>query len=138
MHSDSSRGFWAIIQEADFSQTYRFCRKLDNHWYFHIQVKQVYMNRSEFCQNPKILIFGPFLELFRPSWSNGIFFFQKLGFVIFLTLWLSNFMQRIRKNWSANPEILNCERTDGWTNKAKLIGHFRQHWCLKINNIAIK
>ena len=86
MHSDSPRGFWAKIQEADFSQTYRFCRKLDNHWYFHIQVKQVYMNRSEFCQNPKILIFGPFWNFLGPPDLTGFFFFQKLGFVIFLTL----------------------------------------------------
>lgn len=65
-----------------------------------------------FFSKPKNLIFGPFWELSRPSWPTEIFF-QKLGFVTFLTLRQSNFMQKIwKKNWWTNSDILVCGRTN--------------------------
>ena len=61
----------------------------------------------EFWENPWNLIFGTFWALLTQRDQ-----YQKSGFVTFLTLWLSNFMQEIRKNWWANSEIWRCERTD--------------------------
>ena len=63
------------------------------------------MNALDFCQNLKTL----FLELFGPYSHVGTFF-QKLRFVTFLTLRLSNFNQKISENWWAN-EIFRSELT---------------------------
>ena len=41
-------------------------------------------------------------------------FFKKLGFPIFLTLWLSNFMQKIRQ---VSSETLCCGQMNGQTDK---------------------
>ena len=84
---------------------------LEDHFYFHNQVKKVHMNWSDFCQNPKNLIFGSFFRIFGPSWLDRIFF-QKS---VFLTLWL---------DWWANSEIFGRERTEGKTKRGKFIEHF--------------
>ena len=49
-----------------------------------------------------------YLFVFFPSDLSN--FFQKSGSITCLILWLSNFMQKIRKNWWANSTILRCEQ----------------------------
>ena len=63
-----------------------------------------------FVKTPK----ATFLGIFGPSWSVETFF-QSWDFVTFLFLWLSNFIQKIRKNWYANWDLaLQMDRqTDG-------------------------
>ena len=83
-----------------------------------------YMNKSDFCQNPKNLTYEHFLELSEPSWHSRVFYFQRLDLVTFLILWLCNFMQKTRKKWWANSEILGCEcwkKMVGWMNKQSQI-----------------
>ena len=58
--------------------------------------KKVRMNELNYCQNPQNLIFGPFLDFFGSPDTTGLFF-QKLGFVILLNWWLSNFIQKNQK-----------------------------------------
>ena len=87
-------------------------------YYFHIQVKKVHPNILDFCRNPKNLIFRPFFRVFGPSWPVGTFFFQNLISITFLTLRLSNFMQKkIRRKCGANSEILQWEWMDGWMDR---------------------
>ena len=55
--------------------------------------KKVLMIGSHLCQNPKNLVFAPFLGLLGPSWPAGTYA-QKSDLVTFLTLWLSNLLKR--------------------------------------------
>ena len=64
---------------------------------------------------PDMPFFTPFLGLFGPSWPNKTFL-QKLDLVIFLTVWLPNFVQKISKNWWASFEILGFKKMKSrWT-----------------------
>ena len=60
-----------------------------------------------FVKTLKPSSFVPFYVFFPSDLSN---FFQKSGSITCLILWLSNFMQKIRKNWWANSTILRCEQ----------------------------
>ena len=81
-----------------------------------------------------------FLAIFRTFWvlTNPQDFLSKINLVYFLTLWLSNFKQKTRKNWWANSGILYYEQTnwltngraDGRTNRAKFIRNFHWRGCL--------
>ena len=69
------------------------------------------MSELKFCQNHKNLIFGPFLEHFRPLWPKGAFL-QKSSFVTFLTLWL---ISRKKSEKTDEPILRSCvanEKTD--------------------------
>ena len=72
--------------ELYFSKTCSFCRELEDHYYFHIQVKIVYMNELGFCQNPTKLIIGPFWGLF--GWAVLIHqnIFPKFTYYLHTTL----------------------------------------------------
>ena len=77
LDSDWSKSFWTTTQEL-------------------LEYKKVHLNGLDLCQNPKNLIFWAIFGLFGPSWPIGIVFI-KTGFVTFLTTWLPNVMQKIRK-----------------------------------------
>ena len=73
--------------------------------------KKVHMNELDFCQNPQNLIFERFLGLFGPSGLYETFF--KNGLSHFCYFGLSNFIQKISKNWRVISEILRCKRMNG-------------------------
>ena len=93
-NSDWSRGFWILTQEPDFTQTSGLCIKLEEHQYFHIQVKKVHLNGLDFCQNPENLDFGSFWGLFGSSGPAEISDIEFRHFSYFMT----NVIQKIR-NW---------------------------------------
>ena len=67
-----------------------------------------------------------FLGLFEFFWPIQTFF-QKSCFTTFLTLWLANFVQKIRKKLMSQLWDLQFQ-TDKWTHRAKLIWHFCLSW----------
>ena len=58
----------------------------------------------------KTSLLGHFWDFFGPHHWRDLFF-KNQTLSLFL-LHASNFMQKIRKNWRANPEILHCEWMD--------------------------
>ena len=125
--------FWLVFLDhksrTRFFSNVWFLKKVKRPLVLSYSSKKVQMNGLDFCQNPKNLIFGPFLGLFGPSWPDGTFS-SKSGLVTFLTLWLSNFMQKIRKKLISIFWHLGL-RTDGQKDGTKFIGHFRSQGCPK-------
>ena len=83
-------------------------------FFFLIQVKKYIRVDKIFTKTDKP--FWVVLGLLGPSWLAETFF-QKSGLLSLLILWLSNFMQKFRKNWWANFEVLCCERRDEQTDE---------------------
>ena len=81
---------------------------------FSYSIKKVQKNGLDFCQNAKTLILEPFLGRLGPDPSGVLSKITLRRFSYFMTL--SNFIQKIRKNWWVNSDIMRCERTDGRMN----------------------
>ena len=106
-----NQAFWLVQRFFDkkfFSQICSFCRKP---LLLSYPSKSVHVNGPYFCPNPHKLILRAFWRLFMSSWPDRTLF-KKLDFINFLTLWPPNLMLKIRNNWRANSEILQCKTMD--------------------------
>ena len=72
---------------------------------------------------PDMPFFTPFLGLFGPSWPNKTFL-QKLDLVIFLTVWLSNFVQKNQQKLMSQFWDFGFQKDEKQMDRAKFIGHF--------------
>ena len=104
MHSDWSKAFLTITPVPYLPSYVVFCRKLEDPYYFHIEVKKVQMNRQSFLK----AIETQFLT-FCPHLIHQIVF-KKMGLVSFL---IHNSLTS--KNWWATFDILHCQQTNGQT-----------------------
>ena len=111
MHSDWFSGFCHITQDADFSKTWGFCRKLEDHYYLHIQIKKVHINWIRFLSKPQKHHFG---AIFGPPCLDGIFFKNQAS-ALFLLYDYPASCKKLEKN---SEPILRSgvvkERTNGW------------------------
>ena len=104
LHSDWSGDFSTINEKPHFFQIYGFCRKLKDNQYFDIQIKKYFVDFSDPTDPMRL--------------------YTKIGLCHF-SYFITNLMQKIKKEQRANSEILGCKRTD----RAKSIGHFRYLGC---------
>ena len=81
-----------------FPDTCFFCRKLEDHKYFHIQVKKVYMKWVRFLsKTPKNSIWGHFLDILGPPKPTGLCFKNQTPLLLLLYYYLTS-GNKIRKN----------------------------------------
>ena len=118
---DWSGEFWTITQEPVFSQASRFSKKLQDHSYFHVQVKKIHMNGLQFCQKPHNIFWGIF-GTFWAHLTRRDFFFKNLALSLFLLYgYLS--LSKNQKFWDL--ELKKEDRRDEWKNSVKFTGHFQ-------------
>ena len=103
--------FWLVQRILDYDSISRFFPNMSFLQKVRRPIahsKKVHTYGFHFCQNAGTLIFRAFLGFFSLLTCSN--FFQKSGSITCLILWLSNLMQKIRKNWRANSTILRCEQ----------------------------
>ena len=117
--------FWLVKRFSELNLRARFfpdtwfLQKVADHYYFHIQVKKVHLNGSDFLLKPRK---PQFFTILGPPDPTRLFF-QKSDVVT------SNFMQKIREklmsSWTS--KILSNEWTDEQT--AEFTGHLSLSGC---------
>ena len=123
--------FWLVKRFLELNLRARFfpdtwfLQKVADHYYFHIQVKKVHLNGSDFLLKPRK---PQFFTILGPPDPTRLFF-QKSDVATSFNLWPSNFMQKIREtlmsSWTS--KILSNECTDEQT--AEFTGHVRLSVC---------
>lgn len=105
---------WTITQEPGSSQICGFCRNLEDNWHFYIQVKKIHINGLDFVKTSKTSFLGPFWDFLRRPEPEGLFFKNRTSSLFSFYDYLTS-CKKIRKNWSANLEILGCATLKSWT-----------------------
>ena len=100
--------FLELNWRARFFPDTWFLQRAADRYYFHIQVKKVHLNGSDFCWNPKNLHFSPFWVLL----TRRDFFSKNRTWSLLTSC------KKSGKNWWA-PELQRSWVTNGQTNRQR-------------------